>query len=102
LIIAQTVYVYRFLVELWHLVGFVLLHHAAPDSVPPGVTGTETIVMLIVLGLIDVVMPQPRRLNAIRLRANSFLAALGAIDDTPGTSKATDLLDESRSHSICA
>lgn len=56
LIIAQTVYVYRFLVELWHLIGFVLLNHVAPDSVPPGVTGTETIVMLIVLGLIDVVM----------------------------------------------
>lgn len=56
LIIAQTVYVYRFLVELWHLVGFVLLGHAAPESVPQGVTDTETIVMLIVLGLIDVVM----------------------------------------------
>src|SRR5688572_7047451 len=56
LIIAQTVYVYRFLVELWHLIGFVLLGHAAPDSVPESVTGTETVVMLIVLGLIDVVM----------------------------------------------
>ena len=56
LILAQTVYVYRFLVELWHLIGFVLLGHPAPDSVPKGVTDTETIVMLIVLGLIDVVM----------------------------------------------
>lgn len=56
LILAQTVYVYRFLVELWHLIGFVLLGHPAPDSVPKGVTDTETIVMLVVLGLIDVVM----------------------------------------------
>lgn len=56
LIIAQTVYVYRFLVELWHLVGFVLLGHSAPATVAKGVTDTETIVMLIVLGLIDVVM----------------------------------------------
>jgi uncharacterized protein (TIGR00645 family) len=56
LIIAQTVYVFRFLVELWHLIGFVLLGHPAPDSVPKGVIDTEIIVMLIVLGLIDVVM----------------------------------------------
>lgn len=56
LIIAQTVYVWRFLVELWHLIGFVLLGHAMPDSVPHGVIHTETIVMLSVLGLIDVVM----------------------------------------------
>lgn len=56
LIVAQMVYVWRFLVELWHLIGFALLHHPAPDSVPTGVTDTETVVMLSVLGLIDVVM----------------------------------------------
>ena len=56
LIIAQAVYVYRFLVELWHLIGFAVLGHAAPASVSQGVTDTETIVMLSVLGLIDVVM----------------------------------------------
>lgn len=56
LIIAQIVYVYRFLVELWHLIGFAVLDHAAPASVPAGVSDTETIVMLTVLGLIDVVM----------------------------------------------
>ena len=56
LIIAQIVYVYRFLVELWHLIGFAVLGHAAPASVPAGVSDTETIVMLTVLGLIDVVM----------------------------------------------
>ena len=56
LIVAQAVYVYRFLLELWHLIGFALLGHAAPASVPKAVTDPETSVMLIVLGLIDVVM----------------------------------------------
>jgi uncharacterized protein (TIGR00645 family) len=56
LIIAQVVYVYRFLVELWHLIGFAVLGHTPPASVPAGVHDTETIVMLTVLGLIDVVM----------------------------------------------
>ena len=56
LIVAQTVYVYRFLLELWHLIGFALLNHAAPATTPQGVTDPETIVMLSVLGLIDVVM----------------------------------------------
>jgi uncharacterized protein (TIGR00645 family) len=56
LIVAQVVYVYRFLVELWHLIDFAAFGHAAPASVPASVTDTETIVMLTVLGLIDVVM----------------------------------------------
>ena len=56
LIIAQAVYVYRFLVELWHLIGFALLGHNPPASVPKGVVDSETVVMLSVLGLIDVVM----------------------------------------------
>jgi uncharacterized protein (TIGR00645 family) len=56
LILAQAVYVYRFLLELWHLFGFALFDHAPPRSTPAGVTDPETIVMLSVLGLIDVVM----------------------------------------------
>jgi uncharacterized protein (TIGR00645 family) len=56
LIVAQGVYVYRFLLELWHLIGFALLGHKAPDSVPKEVVDPETVVMLSVLGLIDVVM----------------------------------------------
>lgn len=56
LIVAQIVYVYRFLVELWHLIGFAALGHDAPASVMGGVKDTETIVMLTVLDLIDVVM----------------------------------------------
>ena len=43
LIVAQGVYVYHFMVELWHLL----------QKVP---TLTEAQIMLIVLGLIDVVM----------------------------------------------
>jgi uncharacterized protein (TIGR00645 family) len=56
LIVAQAVYVYRFLLELWHLIGFALLNHAAPASIPKDVTDPEMVVMLTVLGLIDVVM----------------------------------------------
>jgi len=56
LIVAQAVYVYRFLLELWHLIGFALFNHAAPASIPKDVTDPEMIVMLTVLGLIDVVM----------------------------------------------
>ena len=52
LILAQGVYVWRFMVELWHLFDFALLGHA-----PVGTeTNTEVLVMLSVLGLIDVVM----------------------------------------------
>ena len=62
LIVAQTVYVWRFLVELWHLIGFALFGHAAPQTAAQGagaagtVVNTEALVMLSVLGLIDVVM----------------------------------------------
>ena len=56
LIVAQAVYVWRFLVELWHLIGFSLLNHPAPASIPKDVADAETVVMLSVLGLIDVVM----------------------------------------------
>jgi uncharacterized protein (TIGR00645 family) len=65
LIVAQAVYVYRFIVELWHLIGFALLDHKPPASILEGVvdsaTGNilvsmEALVMLSVLGLIDVVM----------------------------------------------
>jgi uncharacterized protein (TIGR00645 family) len=56
LIVAQAVYVYRFLIELWHLIGYAMFGHAPPATVPPAVKEAETAVMLIVLGLIDVVM----------------------------------------------
>ena len=56
LIVAQAVYVYRFLLELGHLIAFALLGHKPPTSVPAGVVDSETVVMLSVLGLIDVVM----------------------------------------------
>ena len=65
LIVAQAVYVYRFLLELWHLIGFALLNHPLPappaaaavaGAPPPAPIEAETFVMLTVLGLIDVVM----------------------------------------------
>jgi uncharacterized protein (TIGR00645 family) len=56
LIVAQAVYVYRFLRELWHLIGFAMFNHGAAPSSALGAPDAETTVMLIVLGLIDVVM----------------------------------------------
>lgn len=49
LIIAQSVYVYQFLVELWHLVSFAISPNAE-------IKDPATHIMLMVLGLIDVVM----------------------------------------------
>lgn len=56
LIAAQAVYVYRFMLELWHLINFALLGGSPPPSIPVEVKDAEIVVMLIVLGLIDVVM----------------------------------------------
>ncbi len=65
LIVAQGVYVYYFMVELLHLVEAAFGYKAAIDAIlanvtPPGAKDValprETVVMLVVLGLIDVVM----------------------------------------------
>ena len=67
LILAQCVYVFHFWVELVHLIGAVFGDRAALDILVGGIGykgdfggGTpklnETIIMLVVLGLIDVVM----------------------------------------------
>jgi uncharacterized protein (TIGR00645 family) len=58
LIVAQVVYVYRFLLELWHLIRFALLGHTQTVSIGTNreAADMETVVMLSVLGLIDVVM----------------------------------------------
>jgi uncharacterized protein (TIGR00645 family) len=61
LIVAQAVYVYHFVVELWHLIDFAVMGGTPPPSVPASlataaVINVEVIVMLTVLGLIDVVM----------------------------------------------
>ncbi len=60
LIVAQCVYVYQFLVELWHLVT-VAFGHSAPALATHGAhaaiaTPASEAIMLSVLGLIDVVM----------------------------------------------
>ncbi len=65
LILAQAVYVYHFWVELVDLVGALMgngaalehiLHATAVNGLPPPTRLTETTIMLVVLGLIDVVM----------------------------------------------
>ena len=66
LIVAQGVYVWQFWVELVHLVQATMGDSASAQAViasvtPPGVSpdyrmGRETVIMLLVLGLIDVVM----------------------------------------------
>ena len=60
LIVAQCVYVYQFLVELWHLL-MVTFGHVAPAMAAHGghdvtATAASEAIMLSVLGLIDVVM----------------------------------------------
>jgi uncharacterized protein (TIGR00645 family) len=69
LIVAQCVYVYKFLVELWHLVS-----HAN--------TLKETEVMLMVLGLVDVVMIANLLLMVIVGGYETFVSRL-YIDDHP-------------------
>ncbi|HEY0217208.1 MAG TPA: TIGR00645 family protein [Cellulomonas sp.] len=54
LILAQIVYVWQFLKELWHLIEFALLGHAAPAGMAD--FSAEATTMLLVLGLVDVVM----------------------------------------------
>ena len=64
LIVAQGVYVFHFWVELWHLVEAAFGHQGALDSLVKGIGYkegpverlNETIIMLVVLALIDVVM----------------------------------------------
>lgn len=55
LIVAQGIYVVQFVRELWHLLGttFGFAHESASDQL---VHSPETLIMLTVLGLIDVVM----------------------------------------------
>jgi uncharacterized protein (TIGR00645 family) len=54
LIVAQAVYVYRFLLELWHLIDYGLLGSPMPQDIHA--TEPSVVIMLMVLGLIDVVM----------------------------------------------
>ena len=69
LIVAQGVYVYHFLVEVWHLVSHVT-------------TYDETKIMLVVLGLIDVVMISNLLIMVIVGGYETFVSRLG-IDNHP-------------------
>ena len=69
LIVAQCVYVYKFMIELWHLVS-----HAAGMK--------ETEVMLLVLGLVDVVMVANLLLMVIVGGYETFVSRLYLEDHT--------------------
>lgn len=58
LIVAQGIYVWQFLAELWHLLQAVVTGDMTHSPVAQGLneSSPETVVMLSVLGLIDVVM----------------------------------------------
>jgi len=91
LIIAQGVYVYYFWVELVHLVQAAFGHQDAIDAIlknvtPPGaqsaVPPRETVVMLVVLGLIDVVMISNLLIMVIVGGYETFVSRMN-LDDHP-------------------
>jgi uncharacterized protein (TIGR00645 family) len=90
LIIAQGVYVYYFWVELVHLVEAAFGHKEALESnlqyvTPPGanlVPPPETVVMLVVLGLIDVVMISNLLIMVIVGGYETFVSRMN-LDDHP-------------------
>ena len=79
LIVAQAVYVWRFMLELWHLIDGVILGHG---TVPADSAGAETMVMLSVLGLIDVVMIANLLIMVIVGGYETFVSRLN-LDDHP-------------------
>ncbi|MCE9611906.1 MAG: TIGR00645 family protein [Chthoniobacter sp.] len=86
LIIAQCVYVYQFLVELWHLI-IVAFGHAAPTVAAHGAhgavaTSASEAIMLSVLGLIDVVMIANLLIMVIIGGYETFVSRLD-LDDHP-------------------
>ncbi len=86
LIAAQAVYVWHFLVELWHLIEAVFGNQAALQSLvtsigyKPGFEVTalnETVIMLVVLALIDVVMISNLLIMVIVGGYETFVSRLG-------------------------
>ncbi len=75
LIVAQAVYVVHFLRELWHLLGatFGFGHGPAPSAIH----SAETLIMLTVLGLIDVVMISNLLVMVIVGGYETFVSRLG-------------------------
>ena len=91
LIAAQVVYVWLFLVELWHLIGAAFGNQAdlqalvnnigyTPDKQLTGLN--ETIIMLVVLALIDVVMISNLLIMVIVGGYETFVSRLG-LDSHP-------------------
>jgi uncharacterized protein (TIGR00645 family) len=92
LIVAQGVYVWQFWVELVHLIQSTMGDSAAAQAViasvtPPGASpdfkmGRETVVMLLVLGLIDVVMISNLLIMVIIGGYETFVSRMD-LDDHP-------------------
>ncbi len=91
LIAAQAVYVWLFLVELWHLIGAAfgsqadlqaLVHNIGYTPEGPLTGLNETIIMLVVLALIDVVMISNLLIMVIVGGYETFVSRLG-LDSHP-------------------
>lgn len=91
LIAAQAVYVWLFLVELWHLIGAAfgsqadlqaLIHNIGYTPEGPLTGLNETIIMLVVLALIDVVMISNLLIMVIVGGYETFVSRLG-LDSHP-------------------
>ena len=88
LIVAQVVYVVLFLEELWHLVAILWDPHAlehTTERLGIGDLQKETVIMIIVLSLIDVVMISNRLIMVIVGGYETFVSRLnlGAHPDQP-------------------
>ncbi len=75
LIVAQALYVVFFLRELWHLIGSTFGFSHGPAANP--IHSTETLIMLTVLGLIDVVMISNLLVMVIVGGYETFVSRLG-------------------------
>ncbi|WP_291478654.1 TIGR00645 family protein [Acidovorax sp.] len=91
LIAAQAVYVWHFLLELWHLVEAVFGSQTALQALVTGIgykpevqitALNETVIMLVVLALIDVVMISNLLIMVIVGGYETFVSRLG-LDDHP-------------------
>jgi len=87
LIVAQGVYVYHFLAEVWHLLSHVT-------------TFDETKIMLVVLGLIDVVMISNLLIMVIVGGYETFVSRLG-IDNHPTSRNGSTMSTPACSRSSC-
>lgn len=80
LIIAQVIYVWQFLKELWHLVEYSVLGTYMPEGMEEA--SSEAVTMLLVLGLVDVVMISNLLIMVIVGGYETFVSRI-RLDDHP-------------------